>query len=72
MKVSIKLEYKDKVYNSDFNKITEEEKNELTDLIECVVQGKVAYLTFKKDNQNFYFSKKILEESILTLSNTIE
>jgi hypothetical protein len=69
MKISIKLEYRDKIYTSDYAEMTEEEYKQMTDLIEKIVEGKVTYFTFKKDNQNFYFGQKILEESIVTVSN---
>ena len=69
MKVSIKLEYKDKVYTSDYAEISEEEKNQLTELIEKIVEGKATHFTFQKDNQNYYFGKKVLEESIVTITN---
>lgn len=69
MKVSIKLEYRDKTYTSDYAEMTEEEYKQMTDLIEKIVEGKVTYFTFKKANQNFYFGQKILQESIVTVSN---
>lgn len=69
MKVSIKLEYRDKTYISDYAEITEEEYKQMTDLIEKIVECKITYFTFKKDNQIFYFGQKILQESIVTVSN---
>lgn len=70
MKVSIKLEYKNKVYNSDYKEITEEEKNQLTDFIKKIVEGNATHLAFKKDNQEYYFGKEILKESIITITDT--
>jgi len=70
MKLSIKIEYKDKVYTSNYAEVSEEEKNELNDLIEKAVDGKASHLTFKKDNQNYFFGKKILEESVVSIIHT--
>lgn len=68
MKVSIKLEYQDKVYTSDYKNVTESEFFEMGDFIENIVKGKINWLSFQKDNQTIYFGKNILEESIITLS----
>lgn len=67
MKVSIQLEYKDKVYTSDVLEIPEEEKNQFNQLIQGLTEETITHFSFKKQNHEHYFGKKVLEESIVTI-----
>lgn len=66
-KVAISLIHKGTVYTSDYNEMEEEELLQLKKFMEKVACGELSYLTFKTDNMNFYFSKKILKNSIIRL-----
>lgn len=61
--IAIKLEYKDKMYISDYTEANEEEEEAIKGLLEKVVQGELTYLTFECQNVQQYFTKQILEQT---------
>jgi len=69
MKISIRLEYKEKVFTSDYTDLTEKEIEELEVVIQKLVEGKLSHFSMKRDNQTFYFGRTILMESILTITS---
>ena len=69
MRVTVKLEYKDKVYISNGIDVNEEEKERLAGIVMKASEGKASHLTITKDNQTFHFGKKVLRESIITITN---
>ena len=68
MKIAIVVEYKDKVYTSDYIEYTEDKKKELISFIEKVVRGDVSFMSFKSYSYTHYFGENILKESIITLT----
>lgn len=68
MKISIKLEYKDKEYISNYQEFTEDEANVLESLIETVAKGNSNYFSMEINNQKVYFGAEILKESVLTIT----
>lgn len=67
MKVSIRLEYRDKVYNSSIETLTEKELKELKSLVAAVVNNEAEALSFQNNNKVYHFCRKILIESIITI-----
>lgn len=65
--IAIKLEYKDKMYVSDYTEANEEEEEAIKDLLEKAAKGELTYLTFECQNIHQYFTKQILEQSIFGL-----
>lgn len=65
MRVAIRLEYKSKVYGSDYDEMTEESYKDLSDYMSKI--NSIDYLSFKNGNEEFYFNSNILKESIITL-----
>jgi len=66
-KIAIKLECKDKTYLSDYTEANEEEEAAIKNLLEKAAQGELTYMTFECHNIQQYFTKQILEQSILGL-----
>lgn len=66
-KIAIKLEYKDKTYLSDYTEANEEAEKQLKNLLELAAKGELSYITFECHNIQQYFTKQILEQSILGL-----
>lgn len=66
-KIAIKLEYKDKMYISDYTEANEKEEEAIKNLLEKAAQGELTYMTFECQNIQQYFTKQILEQSILGL-----
>jgi len=67
MKTAIKLEYKGIVYTSEYSETTEEEFNEIDNLVTLAVKGKLDYMTIINNSERYFFNKEILKESILTI-----
>ena len=72
MEVSIRLEYRDKVYISDWDELTDGEIRGLRQLMEKIVGGECNYLTFKIQDQSIYIGGKVLQESIITISTRVK
>ena len=67
MKSQIKLDYNNKVYISDSTEVTQEDILKIKELIKEVTQGKVTHLSIEIGNQEYYFTKYILEKSIISV-----
>jgi hypothetical protein len=68
-KIAIRVEYKNKTYQSDFDNYDVKEETNLIDLIQKAVGGYLNYLKIPKDNDNIkvYLPKEILKESAIML-----
>ena len=67
MKVQIKLEYRDKVYLSDVIESNQKELEEVEELMEDISKGKAEHLSFENKNEKYFFSKSVLEQSVITV-----
>lgn len=67
IKAFIRLQYKDKEYQSDIINYTEEEFNNLRQLVKDVTKGKLLYFAFVEGDREYFFSSSILEKSIITI-----
>lgn len=67
MEIQVRLEYKDKVYLSNKTKCTDDDVKEAKNLIKQIAQGKITYLSIESDIKEYYFTKQVLEKSILTV-----
>jgi hypothetical protein len=67
MKIRIKLEYNDKIYLSNIQECTEEEVKNAKDLIKKISEGKVTHLSIENGHEEYFFTKSILESSIITV-----
>jgi len=68
MKISIKIEYKEKVYTSDYIEYSENEIQDLKAIITRICKGEAGYFIITKMNQEYYFGSEILKDSILTIT----
>jgi hypothetical protein len=66
-KIRIKIEYRDKTYLSDIIEANEEEESKIKNSLEFAAKGELTYMNFECNNQQQYFSKEILVQSVLTL-----
>lgn len=72
-KIKIRLEYKNKVYESNSDEFTSEQENELIELIKKSAIGELNHLSFgltlkdKFIKNQFYFPSKVLKKSIITI-----
>ena len=67
MKIQIKLDYNDKVYLSNSQECTKEDVEQAKELIKKVSEGRVTHLSIKKGFEEYFFTKSILEISIITV-----
>jgi len=67
MKIQIKLDYNNKVYLSNTQECTEEDVEQAKDLIKKISEGKVTHLSIENGVEEFFFTKSILEMSIITV-----
>ena len=67
MKISLKLEYKEKVYESDVGEINESQYKETVKLIEQIASGKVGYFSFHNKGVEYYFPEDIIKQSIILI-----
>ena len=68
MKIQIKLDYNDKVYLSNIQKqCTKEEIEQVKDLIKKISEGKVTHFSIENAFEEYFFTKSILEMSIITV-----
>lgn len=63
----MKIEYKGKVYLSDAENVSEEQKQSLVKIIEYAAQGKANYLSLTINGNQTCFPEKILSESVISL-----
>ena len=67
MKASIKLEYDDKTYQSDFTEVSQEELEALDELVCNAVSGQMNYLSFKAGKVRYYFGEEVVKESVISI-----
>ena len=67
MKIQIKLDYNDKVYLSNSQECTKEDVEQTKDLIKKISEGKVTRLSIENGVEEYFFTKSILEMSIITV-----
>ena len=67
MKLQIKLDYNDKVYLSSIQECTKEDVEQTKDLIKKISEGKVTRLSIESGFEEYFFTKSILEMSIITV-----
>ena len=67
MEYAIKLVYKGSVYQSAWDSPTRKELDVIKETITKAVSGKLEHLTFKNEKYKYYFGKKILKKSIITI-----
>ena len=67
MKIQIKLDYNGKIYLSNTEECEEEDVNQAKELIKKISEGKVTHLSMQSNNEEHFFTKSILEKSILTV-----
>jgi len=67
MKIQIKLEYLDKVYYSNNTECKQDDVVKGKELIKQVSQGELNYLSMQNGFDEYYFTKSILELSIITV-----
>ncbi len=66
-KITITLETKDQVYWSDTTEMTTEEVQGVVLLCEKAVKGDVNMLSFSNGQEQYFFGKEIIKESIITI-----
>lgn len=66
-KIAIKIQYKNQTFIGDFNEVDMEEELRILDLIKNAAGGKLNFLYITQKNEELYFPKKILEESIIII-----
>lgn len=71
-KLAIKLEYNDKLYISDFDIFSEDQKAKLYDLITSAAGGRLSYLKFSCGNTVQFFPESVLKESIIGIIHNKE
>jgi hypothetical protein len=67
MKIQIKLDYNDKVYLSNTQECTKEDIEQAKDFIKKISEGKVTHLSIENGVDEHFFTKSILEMSIITV-----
>ena len=67
MKIQIKLDYNDKVYLSNAQECTEVDVEQAKQLIKKISEGKVTHLSIENGFEEYFFTKSILEMSIITV-----
>ena len=65
--LAFNLNYKGVDYTSNYNEYDEEKLSKAENLIEKIVGGDCDYFTFRGGNKQFYFPKKIISESIISI-----
>jgi hypothetical protein len=67
MKISIKIDYRDKVYQSEFAEYTNEQFEILTKLVAEMPKGNSAFSFNLTEKHHIYFPSKVLEHCIITI-----
>jgi hypothetical protein len=67
MTIQIKLDYNDKIYLSNKQECTKEDVEKAKDLIKQIAQGENDYLSIESGCEEYYFTKEVLEKSIITV-----
>jgi hypothetical protein len=66
-KVQVNVEYQNKVYSSKLEEMSDEEIETSINFLTKISKGEVSYLTFEVNGTHRFFTKKILENSIISL-----
>ena len=67
-KVTIELEYNDKLYKLDTIEATNDiEYNDIRKMIELAASGKLDHLTFTCKKKEIFFPQDVLSESVITM-----
>jgi hypothetical protein len=67
MKIQIKVDYNDKVYLSNPQECTKEGVKQAKNSIKKISEGKITHLSIKNGFEEYFFTKSILEMSIITV-----
>ena len=67
MKIQIKLDYLDKIYLSKEQECEQNDVDQAKDLIKKIAEGKITYLSIENKTEEYFFTKQILEKSIITV-----
>jgi uncharacterized protein (DUF779 family) len=67
MKIQIKLQYLDKVYYSNNTECDEEKVSKCKELIKEITEGQSTYFSIINGFEEYFFTKSILELSIITV-----
>ena len=67
MKVSIKLQYRDKIYVSNIEDVNYVELEELHDMVKKVVSGSSKFFRFDSNGESIFFPSYIITESIISI-----
>ncbi len=67
MKIQVKLDYNDKIYLSNTTECTQNDVSEAKNLMKQIAQGKITYLSIESGFEEYYFTKEVLEKSIITV-----
>lgn len=68
MKISVKVEYKDKEYVSDTQEVNKDQMEAVELALESISKGAASYFTIDIGDKKVYFGEEILKHSILTLT----
>jgi len=63
----IKVEYRDKVYNSNLATVSDAKMKEIESIIEKVSKGETNFLSIQNDGEEYYFPEKVIQESIISI-----
>ena len=67
MKIQVKLDYNDKIYLSNTTECTQDDVSEAKNLMKQIAQGKITYLSIESGFEEYFFTKEVLEKSIITV-----
>jgi hypothetical protein len=68
MRVSIELQYRDKVFTSDVTEETEISVEKLNHKIQEVSRGEYEFFTIKCKGKKIFFTEAVLKESIIIIT----
>ena len=70
-KIKIRLKYNEDVYESHILDMSKEDLDSIEEDLETIAKGDINYFSFTNEvlNESYYFTKHILERSIVTLLN---
>jgi hypothetical protein len=66
-KVQINVEYQNKVFSSKIEEMSGEDIETTIKFLGQISKGEVSYLSFEVDGTHYFFTKNILENSIISL-----
>lgn len=67
MKVQIMVAYGNDVYSSHVKEFTQEEIDDTKGYLKQIAEGKATYLSVENGEQEYFFSKQILAQSVITI-----